>query len=49
MISGPAGQTKFGSIEALHVSGSEISPIITWDSKITTVVGILGGIQDIIS
>jgi len=49
MISGPAGQTKYGSIEALHVSGSQISPMTTWDSKITTVVGMMGGISDFIA
>lgn len=49
MINGPAGQTKYGSIEALHVSGSEVSPLLTWDSKMTTVVAIMGGVSDIIA
>jgi len=46
MISGPAGQTKFGSIESLDVTGSAVSPMTTWDSKITTVVGMMGGLVD---
>ena len=49
MISGPAGQTQYGSIEALLTNGNEISPMTTWDSKITTVIGMMGGISDIIS
>ena len=48
MISGPAGQTIYGSIEALMVSGAEVSPMTTWDSKITTVVGMMGGLQEIV-
>ena len=46
MISGPAGQTKYGSIEALLVDGTQVSPMTTWDSKITTVVGMMGGLVD---
>ena len=48
MISGPAGQTMYGSIEALMTSGAEISPMLTWDSKITSVVGMMGGLQEIV-
>lgn len=49
MISGPAGQTLYGSIEALLVDGTEISPMTTWDSKITTVIGMMGGLTDLVS
>jgi hypothetical protein len=49
MLSGPAGQTKYGSIEALDISGTKVSPMTTWDSKITTVVAIMGGLSDIIA
>ena len=49
MISGPSGQTAYGSVESLHISGFEVSPVVTWDSKITTVISILGGFKDAIS
>jgi hypothetical protein len=49
MISGPAGQTLYGSIEALLVNGTEISPMTTWDSKITTVIGMMGGLSDLVA
>ena len=38
----------YGSIEALMVDGTQISPMTTWDSKITTVLAMMGGITDII-
>lgn len=34
-------QNLYGSTEAIHVNGLTISPVITWDSKITTVVAML--------
>lgn len=37
MISGPRMQNCFGSTEAANITGYDISPVITWDSKITTV------------
>eukprot|EP00347_Sterkiella_histriomuscorum_P017499 403349118 len=46
MISGPAGQTKYGSTEGLLVDGTQVSPMLTWDSKITTVLGMMGGFAD---
>jgi len=36
MLQGPRMQSAFGSTEAINVNGTEISPITTWDSKITT-------------
>lgn len=41
MLKGSAMQNPYGSTEATHVDGKTISPVITWDSKITTVVGML--------
>ena len=49
MISGPAGQTKYGSIESLDIRGYEVGPVLTWDSKITTVVSMLGGFKDAVA
>lgn len=41
MIQGPAMQNLFGSTESTNVNGKSISPVITWDSKITTIVAML--------
>lgn len=38
-------QGPYGSTEAGKIDGTEISPVTTWDSKITTVVAMLGGIS----
>lgn len=41
MLKGSAMQNPLGSTEATHVNGQTISPVITWDSKVTTVVAML--------
>ena len=43
MIQGPKGQSILGTIEALNITGSGVSPLGTWDTKITNVVALLGG------
>jgi hypothetical protein len=48
MLQGPRMQSKYGSTEAINVNGTEISPITTWDSKITTVLGMLGGVGPVV-
>jgi hypothetical protein len=47
MLRGPRMQSSFGSTEAINANSTEISPLTTWDSKITTVVAMLGGVADI--
>lgn len=47
MLSAPRMQSAYGSIEAINVNGTEISPLTTWDSKITTVLSMLGGVGSI--
>jgi len=47
MLQGPSMQTQFGSTESCNTTGTAISPVLTWDSKITTLCGMLGGISDI--
>jgi hypothetical protein len=47
MISARRGQNCFGTTEALDVSGAAVSPITTWDSKITSVAAALGGVADL--
>lgn len=46
MISSPAGQNKYGSTEGMTIDGKQVSPMVTWDSKITTVIGMMGGFAD---
>ncbi|KAK5576401.1 hypothetical protein RB653_007544 [Dictyostelium firmibasis] len=47
MLIGPSMQNQFGSTESVNIIGTEIAPVITWDSKITTVLSMLGGISNI--
>lgn len=48
MLVSPAGQTKYGSVEAVNVTGANVSPMLTWDTKITNVLAILGGTTEIV-
>ena len=48
MLDGPRMQSRYGSTEAINANGTEISPLVTWDSKITTVLAMLGGVGDIV-
>lgn len=43
MLSLPHMQTKHGSVEASDVTGTSIAPVLTWDTKSTTVLAMLGG------
>jgi hypothetical protein len=47
MLRGPRMQSSFGSTEAINANSTEISPLTTWDSKITTVLAMLNGIGPI--
>jgi hypothetical protein len=38
----------YGSTESTRVDGTLVSALVTWDSKITTVVALLGGIPDLV-
>jgi hypothetical protein len=44
----PCGQTLYGALEGTGLNGSLISPTLTWDTKITTVLGIFNGTRGII-
>lgn len=44
MLAGPRMQSSYGSTEAINANSTEISPLTTWDSKITTVLAMLQGI-----
>ncbi|CAF0823658.1 unnamed protein product [Didymodactylos carnosus] len=41
MLHGSSMQNVYGSTEATNITGTAISPVITWDSKVTTVVAML--------
>jgi len=47
MLSAPRMQSSYGSTEAINANSTEISPLTTWDSKITTVLAMLQGIGSI--
>lgn len=49
MLDGPGMQNPYGSTESTKRDGSAVSALVTWDSKITTVVAMLGGVGDIVS
>lgn len=38
----------YGSTESTRVDGELVSALVTWDSKITTVVSLLGGVADLV-
>jgi hypothetical protein len=46
-IQGPRMQNPFGSTEGINISATAISPVVTWDSKITTVASMLGGVAEL--
>ncbi|KND90713.1 hypothetical protein TOPH_04646 [Tolypocladium ophioglossoides CBS 100239] len=41
-------QNPYGSTESTRVDGELVSALVTWDSKITTVVALLGGVGDLV-
>lgn len=44
MLKGPAAQSKWGSIEAQCNCGLKIAPYVTWDTKGTTLLAMMGGL-----
>ncbi|RYY35038.1 hypothetical protein EON62_02815, partial [archaeon] len=46
MLAAPRMQGPHGSTEAISVNGTEISPLTTWDSKVTTLLSMVGGVSD---
>jgi hypothetical protein len=49
MIQGPRMQNPFGSTESINVTATAISPVLTWDSKITSLVAMLSGISSFVA
>eukprot|EP01012_Entosiphon_sulcatum_P042783 TRINITY_DN5687_c0_g1_i1.p1 TRINITY_DN5687_c0_g1~~TRINITY_DN5687_c0_g1_i1.p1 ORF type:complete len:527 (-),score=79.40 TRINITY_DN5687_c0_g1_i1:42-1601(-) len=48
MLVARRGQGPYGSIEGLALNGTMLSPLVTWDTKMTTVLAMVGGIGDIV-
>jgi hypothetical protein len=48
MVDGSAMQNPYGSTESEQRSGKAISSFVSWDSKITTVNALLGGVSDFV-
>lgn len=48
MLKGSKMQGPLGSTEGISINGTFISPVVTWDSKITNVVSMLGGVGEIV-
>lgn len=42
------GPDLYGSTESTRADGKLVSALVTWDSKITTVVALLGGVGDLV-
>ncbi|EKV19778.1 GPI anchored protein, putative [Penicillium digitatum PHI26] len=38
----------YGSTESTRVDGTAVSALLTWDSKVTTVIALLGGATDFV-
>jgi hypothetical protein len=38
----------YGSTESTRVDGTGVSALLTWDSKVTTVNAVLGGVTDFV-
>ncbi|KAG2378722.1 hypothetical protein C9374_007870 [Naegleria lovaniensis] len=49
MLQGTKMQGVHGSTESTNITGTAICPVVTWDSKITTLVSICGGISSFTS
>ncbi|KAH6888458.1 hypothetical protein B0T10DRAFT_514173 [Thelonectria olida] len=48
MVVGKKMQNPYGSTESTRVDGELVSALLTWDSKVTTVVALLGGVTDLV-
>jgi len=48
MLVGSRMQGPYGSTESISINGEEIAPVLTWDSKLTTLCSMIGGISSIV-
>jgi hypothetical protein len=49
MVDGKKMQNPYGSTESARIDGTAISSFVSWDSKITTVNAILGGVGNFVT
>ena len=49
ILSSNSIQTRFGSIEGINMTDDSVVPLARYRSKASLVLGILGGVQDIIA
>ncbi len=47
MLQGSKMQGPLGSTESIDMRGKFISPVVTWDSKITSILAMAGGVNDL--
>ncbi|EWG53954.1 hypothetical protein FVEG_12278 [Fusarium verticillioides 7600] len=47
MIVGKKMQNPYGSTESTRVDGKGVSALVTWDSKVTTVLSLMNGVVDL--
>ncbi|KAH7309627.1 putative GPI anchored protein [Stachybotrys elegans] len=47
-VLGKKMQNPYGSTESTRVDGELVSALLTWDSKVLTVISLLGGVGDIV-
>lgn len=48
MVLGKKMQNPYGSTESERIDGTAVSSFVSWDSKITTVTALLGGVVDLV-
>ncbi|KAH1425567.1 hypothetical protein KXV65_006284 [Aspergillus fumigatus] len=48
MVMAKKMQNPYGSTESTRVDGKGVSALLTWDSKVTTVAALLGGVTDLV-
>ncbi|KAG5791156.1 hypothetical protein H9Q69_009806 [Fusarium xylarioides] len=48
MIVGKKMQNPYGSTESTRVDGKGVSALVTWDSKVTTVLSLMNGVVDLV-
>ena len=48
MVTGKKMQNPYGSTESERIDGTAVSSFVSWDSKITTVAALLGGVVDLV-
>jgi hypothetical protein len=46
MILNRKGQNCYGTTESFNVTGTDVAPLVTWDSKITTLAATAGGLAE---